>query len=125
MPALSEREYTLPAEERRARIAATIRFLRSCPPGTATLRGRTWFVDQAVNRRAGWMENRHDRHMAQRPNHRGGFPRKATADFYFAAWRLSREVNQPRLIVRRGHLGHAACYEARLRHRLTYPGDES
>jgi hypothetical protein len=119
MSALAQNEYALPAAERRARIAATVAWLRSRPA-----RDRAWLVDFAINRRAGWVEGTHCRSIAP-PNHRGAIPRKATSQHYMAAWRLSRQVNYPRLVVRRGQLGEARIYEARLRHRLTYPGDES
>ena len=93
------------------RIANTIRYLRTCRDARASgmlvsfSTDPSWLVNQAINRRAGWMEAPSLSRGTARPNHRGQFPRRAGGDYHRHLALIAREINTPRLIVREEQLG--------------------
>jgi hypothetical protein len=100
----------------------TIDRLRACQQARAAgvpVRFTTdpaWLVNQAVNRRAGWLEEPWHRGTTQ-PIH-GRFPRKARADWVRHLALIARNVNRPRLIVRTAELGEHRWLVGRLPHRF-------
>ena len=63
-----------------------------------------WLVNMAINRRAGWPDDpSHSRGSAMPIS--GKYPKKAHGSAFIALWRISREVNTARLVVRASHLG--------------------
>jgi len=85
----------------------------------------TWLVNQAINRRAGWLEDDHFRGTTQgiqgslhvQPH----LPRKARGDYLRHLEQLARRINNPRLIVHASELGSLrGLLEARLPDRFTY-----
>jgi hypothetical protein len=106
---------------------ATIERLRSCQAARAAgypvrfTNDPAWLVQQAINRRAGWLEDLHTRGTTQPVG--GLFPRKARGDYLRHLRLLSREINTPRLIVRVASLGEHRWLAARLPHRFTTEED--
>ena len=81
-----------------------------------------WLVNEAINRRAGWLEDRHTRGTV-RPV-AGRFPRKAAGDWQRHLRQIAWRVNTPRLIVRESELGEHRWLLARMPHRFMRPGEE-
>ncbi len=78
----------------------------------------TWLVNQAINRRAGWLEDRHYRGTTQPVD--GHFPRKALGDYRRLMGNLARRINRPRVIIRTSELGECRdLLQARLPERFT------
>lgn len=76
-----------------------------------------WLVNQAINRRAGWLEDPHSRGTTMPIN--GRLPRKARGDWQRTLRLLAWEINMPRLIVRKQRLGEHQWLADRLPHRIT------
>jgi hypothetical protein len=108
---------------------ATIDYLKRCQLARAAgypvylTTDPEWLLDVAICRRAGWVEDRHSRHIA-RPRADGKLPRFATGDAQAHIRQIADRVNA-RIIVRPQELGEWRSYlEKRMPERLTYPGDE-
>lgn len=101
---------------------ATIDYLRSCQRARAVgypvalTTDPWWLVNQAVNRRAGWLEDGHTRGTTTPVN--GRFPRKARGDWQRHLRLIAREINQPRLVVRVTRLGEHRWLAHRIPHRF-------
>jgi hypothetical protein len=81
-----------------------------------------WLLDEAINRRAGWVEDPHTRGTTQPI--RGKLPRKATGQWQDDYSRMAHRVNS-RVIVRPSEVGPARKeLLARMPERFTYPEDE-
>lgn len=106
----------------------TITHLRDCQRARAAgcrvsfTTDPAWLVEQAVNRRAGWVEEPGYRGTT-RPNHIGAVPRKARGDYSRHLRLIAREVNTPRLVVRPARLGEHRWLMERLPDRF-YPETE-
>lgn len=113
-----------------SRVRATLDYLRACQAARAAghpvnlTSDLAWLVDQAINRRAGWVEDPHYRgssmpipcgHVSSR---RDPLYRKARGDWQRHLPRLAREVNTPRLIIRVQSLGEHRWLADRLPHRF-------
>ncbi len=115
-----------------SRVTNTLDHLRKCQQARALgmdvryTSDPAWLVNQAINRRAGWVEDPHTRGSAMpiRCGHgssrRTALYRKARGDWQRHLWQIAREVNTPRLVVRPQRLGEHRWLEARLPHRFTY-----
>lgn len=113
-----------------SRVRATIDFLRRCQAARAAGDAVTrttdpaWLVDQAINRRAGWVEDPHYRGTSMPipcghgSSRRDPLYRKAKGEFQRHLWRLARDVNTPRLVIRVQSLGEHRWLAARLPHRF-------
>lgn len=83
-----------------------------------------WLVEQAINRRAGWVEDPHYRGTSMPipcghgSSRRDPLYRKAKGEFQRHLWRLARDVNTPRLVIRVQSLGEHRWLAARLPHRF-------
>jgi hypothetical protein len=75
-----------------------------------------WLVEQAINRRAGWLEDGHTRGTTKPIN--GKLPRKARGDWQRTLRLIADEINTPRLIVRVQRLGEHRWLAERLPHRF-------
>lgn len=101
---------------------ATIEYLKKCQAARAAgypvsfTSDPGWLVNQAVNRRAGWLEDLHTRGTTKPVG--GCFPRKARGDWQRNLWLIAREVNTPRLVVRVERLGEHRWLAQRLPHRF-------
>lgn len=114
-----------------SKTRATIDRLRACQAARAAglplrlVDDPAWLVEQAINRRAGWVED---------PHHRGSSPpipcghgssrrsplyRKAHGDWQRHLHLIAREVNTPRLVVPVSRLGEHHWLVARLPHRFS------
>jgi hypothetical protein len=102
---------------------ATIDYLRRCQEARAQgypvryVTDPAWLVNQAVNRRAGWLESP-DTSRGTTQAVDGHYPRKARGDYLRHLWLISREINTPRLVVRLSSLGEHRWLAARLPHRI-------
>lgn len=107
------------------KVRATLNYLRRCqeareeghPVNLTT--DPAWLVNQAINRRAGWLEDPHTRGTTMPVD--GRFPRKARGDWQRTLRLIAREVNTPRLIVRAQRLGEHRWLLDRLPHRFELP----
>lgn len=79
-----------------------------------------WLVNMAINRRASWPDDPSTSRGSARPNHRGGYPRKASGDYYRHLRLIAREINTPGLIVRPERLGEHRWLLQRIPERFTY-----
>jgi len=108
---------------------ATIEYLKRCRSAkdagypVAYTTDPDWLIDMAINRRAGWPEADPHTHGIALLNHRGTLARKWAEDWQRHVRLFAREVNTPRLVVRRSHCPEARDYFPRLAHRLSEPGD--
>lgn len=103
---------------------ATIDYLRACQNARAAgypvrmANDPAWLVEQAINRRAGWVEDPHTRGTSQPIS--GCFtnvprlPRKCAGSWQRHLWLIAQEINQPRLIVRPERLGEHRWLVGRL-----------
>jgi hypothetical protein len=104
------------------RAGATIEHLRRCQAARAAGHRVTfttdpgWLVEQAINRRAGWLEDQHTRGTTQPVD--GRFPRKARGDYLRHLRLLAGADNAPRRIVRIAELGEHRWLADRLPHRF-------
>lgn len=102
---------------------ATINYLRQCQAAreagahVSFTTDSAWLVNQAVNRRAGWLEDPHTRGTTMPVN--GQLPRKARGDWQRHLRLIAREVNTPSLIVRPQSVGEHRWLVDRLPHRFT------
>lgn len=109
-------------------VRATIERLRACQRARAAghpvalTTDPAWLVEQAINRRAGWVEDPHTRGTMM-PIDGDRVPRKARGDWQRHLRLIAREVNTPRLIVRLERLGEHRWLAARLPHRITTAED--
>lgn len=84
-----------------------------------------WLVNQAINRRAGWVEDPHTRGSSppipcgHRSTRRSPLYRKARGDWQRHLRLIAQEVNTPRLVVHPARLGEHRWLVARLPHRFT------
>lgn len=101
---------------------ATIEYLRRCQQARAAghpVRLTTdpaWLVEQAINRRANWLEDQHARGTTQSIDDR--LPRRARGDWQRHLRLVAREVNTPRLIIHVARLGEHRWLADRLPHRF-------
>ena len=65
----------------------------------------TWLINQAINRRGGYLDDPSTCRGSCLPTERGRYPRKAEGDTSRSLYQLARRINTPRLIVREGELG--------------------
>ena len=79
-----------------------------------------WLVNEAINRRAGWLEDRHTRGTTRPVN--GKLPRKALGDWQRHLRLIAHEINTPRLIVRPARLGEHRWLMQRIPHRFETEG---
>lgn len=104
------------------KTANTISYLRQCQAARAAghpVRFTTdpgWLVEQAINRRGGFVEDPHTRGSCLPVD--GRLPRKARGDWQRHLRLIAREVNTPRLIVRMSRLGEHQWLADRLPHRF-------
>ena len=100
----------------------TIEYLQRCQAARAAgarvafTTDPAWLVNQAINRRAGWLEDFHTRGTSQAIG--GRFPRKCRGDWQRHLRLVAREINTPRLVVRRQRLGEHQWLCERLPHRI-------
>lgn len=100
------------------KVRNTLRYLRACQAARAAgipvyrTTDPAWLVQQAINRRAGWLEDSHTRGTTQPIA--GRFPRKARGDWQRHLRLLARAINTPRLVVRISELGEHRWLLARL-----------
>ena len=113
------------------KTGATIDYLRRCQRARAAgfsvnlTTDPAWLVEQAINRRAGWLETPHgDTSRGTTQAVAGRFPRKARGDWQRHLRLIAREVNTPRLVVHLTRLGEHRWLADRLPHRFTYPEGE-
>lgn len=112
--------------ERRARVRATVEYLRACQAARAAgcrvsfVTDPGWLVNQAVNRRAGWLEEPGARGSSQAIA--GRLPRKCRADWQRHLRLIAGEVNTPRLVVRPARLGEHRWLVDRLPGRFELEG---
>lgn len=105
-----------------AAVGATINFLRvrqgarDAGYPVAYTTDPAWLVNEAINRRAGWLEDRHTRGSFQPVS--GKAPRKCDGDWQRHLRLIAHEINTPRLIVRAARLGEHRWLMARLPHRF-------
>lgn len=89
-----------------------------------------WLVNQAINRRAGWVEDPHTRGSSlpipcgHGSSRRSPLYRKARGDWQRHLRLLAHSINSPRLIVRDTELGEHRWLIARLPGRFTIAGEE-
>lgn len=111
------------------RVRATLDFLRvrqqardaGCPVSFTT--DPAWLVNEAINRRAGWLEDRHTRGTTRPVN--GRLPRKAVGDYLRGLRLLAWRINTPRLVVRESELGEFRSLAfTRFPHRITFRQEE-
>ncbi len=112
------------------RTANTIAYLRQCQEARAAghpvhlTTDPAWLVTQAINRRAGWVEDPYTRGSSMPipcghgSSRREGLYRKARGDWQRHLRLIAVEVNTPRLVVRRQRLGEHQWLAARLPHRI-------
>ena len=114
------------------RTGATIEYLRRCQAARAAghpvhlTTDPGWLVEQAINRRAGWLDSPHgdtSRGTTQPVGPDGHFPRKAAGNYLRSLGHLARAINTPRLIVREAELGEHRWLLARLPGRFTTAGE--
>lgn len=90
-----------------SRATATIERLKLCQAARAAgypvsyTTDPTWLVDMAINRRAGWVEDRHSRTCYDGKK----MPWKATGDAQRHLIQLAHHINTPRLHIRPSELG--------------------
>lgn len=101
----------------------TIEYLRKCQAARSAgyrvsfTTDPAWLVEQAINRRAGWLEDSpHARGTTQAVD--GHFPRKARGDYLRHLRLIAREVNTPRLVVHASRLGEHRWLVGRIPHRF-------
>ena len=103
--------------------ANTIDYLRRCQDARAAgypvafTTDPAWLVEQAINRRAGWVEDAHTRGSCLPVE--GRLPRKARGDWQRHLRLLARSINTPRLVVRVSELGEHRWLVGRLPGRFT------
>lgn len=110
-------------------VANTITYLKACQALRAAgapvylTTDPSWLLDMAIDRRAGWLEDRHSRDICQPVN--GKAPRTCGGDAQRHLAQLAHKINTPRLLTRPSELGAWGRYlEARIPERFTYPDDE-
>lgn len=105
-----------------SKARVTIDYLRACQTARAAgypvsfTSDPAWLVNQAVNRRAGWLEDPHTRGTTKPID--GRFPRKARGDWQRHLRLIAWEVNTPRLVVHVARLGEHRWLADRLPHRF-------
>lgn len=116
--------------EGRARVVATIAYLRRCQAARAAgaevgyVTDPAWLVEQAINRRGGYVEDPHARGSSppiacgHGSSRRDPLYRKARGDWQRHLRLIAREVNTPRLVVRVERLGEHRWLAERLPHRF-------
>jgi hypothetical protein len=114
-----------------SKVRATIDHLRTLQAARAAglsvsfTTDPAWLVDQAINRRAGWVEDPHYRGSSMPipcghgSTRRTPLYRKATGQFQRHLPRLAREVNTPRLRITVQSLGEHRWLADRLPHRFS------
>ncbi len=112
------------------RIHNTIEHLRACQSARAAgmqvslTTDPAWLVNQAINRRAGWVEDPHTRGSSppigcgHGSSRRTPLYRKACGDWQRHLRLIAHELNTPRLIVRAQRLGEHQWLIARLPNRI-------
>lgn len=107
-----------------SKTRSTIDYLRRCQAARAAghpvylTTDPAWLVDQAINRRAGWLESPDTARGTTQPVG-GRFPRKAGGDWQRHLRLIARELNTPRLVVRLERLGEHRWLADRLPDRIT------
>jgi hypothetical protein len=118
-------EDAIAADDPVSEIRATIDYLQTCQNARAAgypVHMRTdpaWLVNQAINRRAGWLEApRGDTSRGTSQAIDGHFPRKCGGDWQRHLRLIADEVNTPRLVVRVARLGEHRWLADRIPHRF-------
>ena len=100
-------------------IQNTLTYLRQCRAARAAgypvayTTDPAWLVQMAINRRAGWPDDpSHQRGSCMPVNRRS--PRKGGGDWYRHLQMIAREINTPRLVVRKARLGEHQWLAKRL-----------
>lgn len=108
----------------------TIAYLRRCQEARAAgypvsfTTDPAWLVEQAINRRAGWVEDPHTRGSSMPiaaghgSSRRTRLYRKACGDWQRHLGLIAREVNTPLLIIHSQRLGEHRWLIDRLPHRF-------
>lgn len=114
-----------PAAVQPTRARATIDYLRLCQQARAAghpVRMTTdpaWLVNQAINRRAGWLESPHgDTSRGTSQAIDGHFPRKCGGNYLRHLEQTAREINTPRRVVHIASLGEHRWLVERIPHRF-------
>jgi hypothetical protein len=112
--------------EQLTRVGATLDYLRRCQRARAAgypVRYTTdpaWLVQQAINRRGGWLDDPGSTRGSAVPLPDGRYPPKASGDAYRHLRMIAGAVNTPRLVVRPAELGEwRRLLERRIPHRLS------
>lgn len=83
----------------------------------------SWLIQQAINRRGGYVDDPHFRGSAAPVN--GKFPKKAGGNWQSSARRLADKINTPRMRVYESELGEwGPALKKRLPHRFVKRGEE-
>jgi hypothetical protein len=107
-----------------SKTRATIDYLRACQRvrkaghRVSFTTDPAWLVEQAINRRAGWVEDPHSRGSCL-PIEAGRLHRKTRGDWQRHLRLLASSINTPRLIVRTCELGEHRWLVERLPDRFT------
>lgn len=118
----------------KTKTRATIDYLKKCQEARAAgypvrfVTDPAWLVEQAINRRAGWVEDPHYRGTSQPisgcfSNGVPRLPRKCCGMWQRHLWRIARDVNRPRLIIRPASLGEHRWLVDRLPERFCVDDD--
>lgn len=83
-------------------------------------------VHIAINRKAGWPDDPEGLFSSAMPVN-GKYPARAAYDRYMSLWRISRDINTPRLIVRLWGMDYRwrRLLMERVPHRITTPEQEA
>lgn len=106
-------------------IRATIDHLKACQQARAAgypvhmTTDPAWLINQAINRRAGWLQTPHgDTSRGTSQPIDGHFPRKCRGDWQRHLRLVAREINTPRLMVHIPSLGEHRWIADRIPHRF-------
>ena len=113
------------------KIRATIAYLRRCQDDrnagyhVSYWTDPAWLVEQALNRRAGWLDDPGSTRGSCAPTRDGRYPPRASGGAYSHLRNLAREINTPRLRVYESSLGEwRRLLLARLPHRFARPEED-
>jgi hypothetical protein len=112
-------------------VGSTLDYLRRCQRARAAgypVRFTTdpaWLVQQAINRRGGWLDDPGSTRGSAMPLPDGRYPPKASGDVYRHLRTIAANVNTPRRVVRSAELGEwRPLLEARIPGRISHPDED-